>query len=225
MIIQCFKKQTVGGFVGLVDTGKSVSITNGLVQNLIAESTNSAGGFVGTVGYAILSNCTLTVSNDSMINTIKGNTYAAGLIANGGTCNISDCKVKNINITLATTSFNGGSAMGIASSVYINNFQLNSTTVNNVVNGGSGICGQATNFYCTNCSISNLDLLSSSVSNVGGAIGNAQINTNITNFRLTNTLGLTNRFYGVDSVGGVGGNLNYFNLVRGLVEKTSCFGT
>ena len=205
----------------------TVSISGGLIQNIYINSTSSAGGFVGTCGTLIINNSGLLVSNNSLANTLMAPTYAGGLVGQSNVeITINNANVENIN-AISYNSPNSGSAVGYSlNKVEITNFKLNSSNVNNVVKGGSGICGAVglpNSFKCTNCFLSNLDLLSSSQNNIGGVVGNAQ-NVNITNFKLDNTLGQYNNIYGIDNVGGVAGNVNVFTLINGSLERTSVFG-
>ena len=206
----------------------SVSISGGLVQNIQIDSSNSAGGFVGTCRIIIMNNCELTITNSAMANTIKASNNAGGLVGQTNEASIiSNVNLTNINIT-STTSSSSGSAVGFSSNnIEITNFKLNSSNVNNLVNGGSGICGAVAtsfSFKCTNCFLSNLDLFSSSQNNIGGAVGSAHT-VYITNFKLDNTLGLFNTINGSQYVGGVAGNVNNFTLINGSVERTSSFGS
>ena len=206
----------------------TISISNGLVQNIHIDSSNNAGGFVGLANITILNNCNLEVSNNSLVNILRAPNFAGGLVAQTQqTCTINNANVENINITSYSSS-NSGSAVGYSGNqVEITNFKLNSSNVNNVINGGSGICGKtgSTNsFKCANCFLSNLDIFSSSQNNIGGAVGDTE-NVNITNFKLDNTLGQYNNIYGSGNVGGIAGNINIFTLINGSIERTSVFGS
>ena len=215
-----------GGFVG--HSTSTISITNGLVQNIQIQSSNNAGGFVGLCDTAIFNNCNLKVSNSSLVNILRASNNAGGLVAlTQQTCTINSANVENINIT-STTSSSSGSAVGNSGNqLEITNFKLESSNVNNVINGGSGVCGAVSgsnSFKCTNCFLSNLDIFSSSQNNIGGVVGSAQ-NVNITNFKLDNTLGQYNNIYGSGNVGGIAGNVNIFTLINGSLERTSVFGS